>query len=310
MNRISIAADDRVFVLTGAGISAESGLPTFRAADGLWAGNRIEDVCTPEAWERNPWKVWEFYAGRRKAGAEAKPNPAHVALAELEQQLGDRFFLCTQNVDDLHERAGSRRLLHMHGELTKAHCETELRPAAGRGSCDLSQPGRGGPLRVRREAAPAHRLLRRDSAGDGAHSAGDRKRNADGGRRHFGIGLSGGQLCPLGAAARRARRLRGAGAAAECHGLYLRRRGEGGRGFARPFSGGMNFGAEIFGAATGSISVLFSRALMYSTRRKRSAVQSSSMATARTVSNPRDCRASHPVSRLKSHVYFFDVPLG
>ncbi len=125
MSSISIAADDRVFVLTGAGISAESGLPTFRAADGLWAGNRIEDVCTPEAWERNPWKVWEFYAGRRKAGAEAKPNLAHIALAELEQQLGDRFFLCTQNVDDLHERAGSRRLLHMHGELSKAHCEDD-----------------------------------------------------------------------------------------------------------------------------------------------------------------------------------------
>ena len=125
MSTISIFAEDRVFVLTGAGISAESGLPTFRAADGLWAGNRIEDVCTPEAWDRNPWKVWEFYAGRRKAGAEAKPNPAHLALAELEQRLGDRFFLCTQNVDDLHERAGSHRLVHMHGELGKAHCEDD-----------------------------------------------------------------------------------------------------------------------------------------------------------------------------------------
>jgi NAD-dependent deacetylase len=123
MSSISIAAKDRVFVLTGAGISAESGLPTFRASDGLWAGNRIEDVCTTEAWERDPWRVWEFYSARRAAGAEAQPNPAHVALAELEQRLGGRFFLCTQNVDDLHERAGSRRLLHMHGELSKAHCE-------------------------------------------------------------------------------------------------------------------------------------------------------------------------------------------
>ena len=123
MSKISIAAEDRVFVLTGAGISAESGLPTFRASDGLWAGNRIEDVCTPEAWERNPWRVWEFYSARREAGAKAQPNPAHVALAELERRLGERFFLCTQNVDDLHERAGSRRLLHMHGELSKAHCE-------------------------------------------------------------------------------------------------------------------------------------------------------------------------------------------
>jgi len=125
MSTISIGPEDRVFVLTGAGISAESGLPTFRASDGLWAGNRIEDVCTPEAWERNPWRVWEFYAARRAAGAQARPNPGHVALAELEAQLGARFFLCTQNVDDLHERAGSRRLLHMHGELGKAHCEYE-----------------------------------------------------------------------------------------------------------------------------------------------------------------------------------------
>ena len=125
MGTIAITAADRVFVLTGAGVSAESGLPTFRASDGLWAGNRIEDVCTPEAWDRNPWRVWEFYSARRAAGQSAVPNPAHFALAQLEARLGDRFFLCTQNVDDLHERAGSKRLLHMHGELTKAHCEDD-----------------------------------------------------------------------------------------------------------------------------------------------------------------------------------------
>ena len=125
MSKISIAADDRVFVLTGAGISAESGLPTFRAEDGLWAGHSVEDVCTPEAWDRDPWRVWEFYAARREAGAKAEPNPGHIALAELEAQLDSRFFLCTQNVDDLHERAGSRRLIHMHGELGKAHCEND-----------------------------------------------------------------------------------------------------------------------------------------------------------------------------------------
>jgi NAD-dependent deacetylase len=125
MSTISIGADDRVFVLTGAGISAESGLPTFRAEDGLWAGNRVEDVCTPDAWQRNPGKVWEFYSARRAAGAKAEPNPGHIALAELEARLADRYFLCTQNVDDLHERAGSTRLLHMHGELTKARCEDE-----------------------------------------------------------------------------------------------------------------------------------------------------------------------------------------
>jgi NAD-dependent deacetylase len=125
LDRISIAPNDRVFVLTGAGISAESGLPTFRAEDGLWAGYRIEDVCTPDAWLRDPAGVWEFYAARRASGQNANPNPAHLALAELEQRLGDRFFLCTQNVDDLHERAGSMRLLHMHGELAKSRCERE-----------------------------------------------------------------------------------------------------------------------------------------------------------------------------------------
>ena len=125
MANVSVSPTDRLFVLTGAGISAESGLPTFRAEDGLWAGNRIEDVCTPEAWDRNPAGVWDFYSLRREQAEKAKPNPAHFALAELETNLGDRFFLCTQNVDDLHERAGSRRLVHMHGELAKAHCEND-----------------------------------------------------------------------------------------------------------------------------------------------------------------------------------------
>jgi NAD-dependent deacetylase len=125
MSSIPISNNDRVFVLTGAGISAESGLPTFRASDGLWAGHRVEDVCTPEALELNPALVWQFYSERREQGANAKPNPAHIALAELETKIGDRFFLCTQNVDDLHERAGSKRLVHMHGELTKSRCGDE-----------------------------------------------------------------------------------------------------------------------------------------------------------------------------------------
>src|SRR6202051_1058299 len=125
MDAITISPPDRVFVLTGAGISAESGLPTFRASDGLWAGHRVEDVCTPEALEMNPALVWQFYSERREQGAKAKPNPAHVALAELEEKLGERFFLGTQNVDDLHERAGSKRLVHMHGELAKSRCEDE-----------------------------------------------------------------------------------------------------------------------------------------------------------------------------------------
>lgn len=125
MERITVAQDDHVFVLTGAGISAESGLPTFRASDGLWAGYRIEDVCTPDAWRRDPAEVWKFYSARREAGQKAQPNPAHLALAELESQLPGRFFLCTQNVDDLHERAGSMNLLHMHGELAKSRCDRE-----------------------------------------------------------------------------------------------------------------------------------------------------------------------------------------
>jgi NAD-dependent deacetylase len=125
MPTIDILPHDRVFVLTGAGISAESGLPTFRAEDGLWAGNRVEDVCTPEAWKANPERVWLFYAARRAAGVEARPNPAHRALAELEGWLDGRFFLCTQNVDDLHERAGSKNLLHMHGQLDRARCERD-----------------------------------------------------------------------------------------------------------------------------------------------------------------------------------------
>lgn len=125
MSKVAVGPSDRVFVLTGAGISAESGLPTFRASDGLWAGHRVEDVCTPEALEQNPELVWQFYSERREQGAKAQPNAAHVALAALEAKLGDRFFLCTQNVDDLHERAGSRQLVHMHGELAKSRCEDE-----------------------------------------------------------------------------------------------------------------------------------------------------------------------------------------
>lgn len=112
----------RVTVLTGAGISAESGVPTFRDADGLWEGHRVEDVATPEAFERQPSVVHRFYDARRSALAGVEPNPAHRALARLEEALGDDLLVVTQNVDDLHERAGSRRVLHMHGELRSARC--------------------------------------------------------------------------------------------------------------------------------------------------------------------------------------------
>jgi NAD-dependent deacetylase len=121
---ISLRKADRLFVLTGAGISAESGIPTFRDANGLWEGWRFEDVASPEAWGRDPKLVWKFYSMRRAGALLCKPNPAHIALAELEGELGDRFFLCTQNVDNLHEQAGSRRLVHMHGELFKSRCDS------------------------------------------------------------------------------------------------------------------------------------------------------------------------------------------
>ncbi len=128
-SRIAIGSEDRVFVLTGAGISAESGLATFRGSDGLWEGERVEDVASPRGWQRDPERVWRFYSQRRKAAAGAAPNPAHRALASLEKSLGERFFLCTQNVDDLHERAGSRNLVHMHGELFKSRCDRCTREA-------------------------------------------------------------------------------------------------------------------------------------------------------------------------------------
>ena len=112
----------RVVVLTGAGISAESGVPTFRDADGLWAGHRVEDVATPEAYVARPEVVHEFYDARRRALAGVEPNAAHRALARLEERLGDGLLVVTQNVDDLHESAGSTRVLHMHGELRSAWC--------------------------------------------------------------------------------------------------------------------------------------------------------------------------------------------
>jgi len=112
----------RTVVLTGAGISAESGVPTFRDADGLWEGHRVEDVATPEAFDLQPSVVHQFYDARRAALAGVEPNPAHHALARLEQALGDDLLLVTQNIDDLHERAGSTRVLHMHGQLLSALC--------------------------------------------------------------------------------------------------------------------------------------------------------------------------------------------
>jgi NAD-dependent deacetylase len=114
-----------VAVLTGAGVSAESGLPTFRdALTGLWAKHRPEDLATPEAFERNPGLVWDWYRMRREAALRAQPNPAHLALVRLESVV-PRFTLITQNVDGLHRRAGSRAVLELHGDITKVRCSRE-----------------------------------------------------------------------------------------------------------------------------------------------------------------------------------------
>ena len=111
-----------IVILTGAGISAESGLATFRGSDGLWEGHRVEDVATPEAFRRDPGLVHAFYDARRRQLGRVTPNEAHFALARLDAEWPGELLIVTQNVDDLHERAGARRLLHMHGALNSAWC--------------------------------------------------------------------------------------------------------------------------------------------------------------------------------------------
>ncbi|MPY66301.1 NAD-dependent deacylase [Deinococcus sp. SDU3-2] len=122
--RAALAAARRVAVLTGAGVSAESGIPTFRNAQtGHWARFRPEDLASPEAYRRDPKMVWEWYAGRYRNVTHAQPNEGHHLLAWLERDKGDGFFLATQNVDGLHARAGSERLVELHGNLSTARCE-------------------------------------------------------------------------------------------------------------------------------------------------------------------------------------------
>ena len=121
--RLALNKKPRVVVLTGAGISAESGLKTFRDNDGLWENHRLEDVASPLAWRRDPELVWRFYQARRRQLLEAEPNSAHYALAELENKI-DSFTLVTQNVDDLHSRAGSKNMVQMHGQLRLLRCES------------------------------------------------------------------------------------------------------------------------------------------------------------------------------------------
>lgn len=145
---------NKIFILTGAGVSAESGLSTFRDKEGLWTKYKIEDVATIEAYERDPAKVLGFYNLRIGMHGDVAPNPAHIALAQLEaawEAGGGKVTLCTQNIDNLHERAGSRRVLHMHGEINKVRCHIcgDLTPADGALSLELGcgACGRIGTLR-------------------------------------------------------------------------------------------------------------------------------------------------------------------
>lgn len=140
----------RVAVLTGAGVSAESGIPTFRAADGLWEGHRIEDVASPDGFVRDPRLVWQFYNGRRANAGRVQPNPGHTALADLETRFGEGFTLVTQNVDGLHQAAGTKNVLEVHGSLRRTRCtecgavrDRGLEPLADMPTCELC----GGLLR-------------------------------------------------------------------------------------------------------------------------------------------------------------------
>ncbi|MYL22329.1 SIR2 family NAD-dependent protein deacylase [Vreelandella massiliensis] len=132
-------------VFTGSGISAESGIKTFRASDGLWENHPVEDVATPSGWRRDPERVLDFYNMRREQVRKAKPNAAHKALASLEK-AGFKVSIITQNIDDLHERAGSRHVLHLHGEILKARSSVDTRmqyplPKGGIGIGDLCDKG-------------------------------------------------------------------------------------------------------------------------------------------------------------------------
>jgi NAD-dependent deacetylase len=132
----ALRAAARVCVLTGAGVSAESGVPTFRASDGLWEGHRIEDVASPFGFERDPQLVWDFYNARRANVRTVTPNPGHHALTRLEARWGDRFALVTQNVDGLHRTAGTKNLFEIHGSLYRTRC-TGCEEVADRGLAPL-----------------------------------------------------------------------------------------------------------------------------------------------------------------------------
>jgi NAD-dependent deacetylase len=134
----ALARAKRVAVLTGAGVSAESGVPTFRASDGLWEGHRIEDVASPEGFNHNPGLVWNFYNARRANVTRVQPNRGHKALADLELHFGESFTLVTQNVDGLHQVAGNRNVLEVHGSLRRTRC-TVCEAVVDRGLAPLAE---------------------------------------------------------------------------------------------------------------------------------------------------------------------------
>ncbi len=154
--RLVVHTTDSIVVLTGAGVSAESGVPTFRGPGGLWRNYSAEDLATPQAFARNPRLVWEWYDWRRGMIHQAQPNPGHLALAALEQQTVARcaeegcFTLITQNVDGLHERAGSRNVLRLHGDIWQVRCT----------GCGVVQPNEEVPLRELPPRCPCGALLR------------------------------------------------------------------------------------------------------------------------------------------------------
>lgn len=144
-----LAAAHSVAVLTGAGISADSGVPTFRGADGLWRNFRAEDLATPEAFERDPRLVWEWYNWRRELIATKKPNPAHDTVAAMERRFS-RFWLVTQNVDGLHRDAGSTKLSEIHGNIWKVRCT----------ACGLVEDNRQVPIPLLPACAACRKLVR------------------------------------------------------------------------------------------------------------------------------------------------------
>jgi len=148
--RAQLASARNITVLTGAGISADSGVPTFRGAEGLWRNFHAEDLATPEAFARDPRLVWEWYNWRRELIATKQPNPAHIALVELERRAHDTFWLITQNVDGLHRTAGSQRLSEIHGNIWKVRCT---------GCGDISE-NREVPLPLLPKCQLCHALLR------------------------------------------------------------------------------------------------------------------------------------------------------